>query len=97
VPGVPFQVDPPSGTNHVALSAPAADLAAWLLSDASVLMCPVMPPAAELERMVESSLQEAEGAALARSRAALLEAQDADASAAQVRGCVVCTARHCCW
>jgi hypothetical protein len=43
-----------------------------------------MPPAAELERMVESSLQQAEGAALERSRALLLEAQEADASAAQV-------------
>lgn len=51
-------------------------------------MCPVMPPAAELERMVEAALQQAEGAALERSRVLLLEAQEADCSGAQVRGCV---------
>jgi hypothetical protein len=44
-----------------------------------------MPPAAELERVVEASLQQAEGAALERSRVLLLEAQEADASGTQVR------------
>ncbi|WIA08874.1 hypothetical protein OEZ85_008295 [Tetradesmus obliquus] len=97
VPGVPFQVDPPAGTHHVALSAPAADLAAWLLSEFSVLMCPVMPPAAELERMVEAALQQAEGAALERSRVLLLEAQEADCSGAQSLPLPYCAVRPALW
>lgn len=85
VPGVPFEVEAPSGSNRVTLHAPAEELAAWLLSDASVLMCPVMPPAAELESLNEAVLQEAEAAALNHTSALLLNAKDGEAAMVQLQ------------
>ncbi|KAF8072806.1 jmj4 [Scenedesmus sp. PABB004] len=80
VPGVPFELEASAAANQVALSAPATTLAAWLLGDGLLLMCPVMPPAAELEGLDELQLQDAEAAALAACRQQLVEAKEAEAA-----------------
>eukprot|EP00878_Enallax_costatus_P012597 GHUV01013156.1.p1 GENE.GHUV01013156.1~~GHUV01013156.1.p1 ORF type:complete len:710 (+),score=269.29 GHUV01013156.1:1298-3427(+) len=75
VPGVPFTVDG-SSVIQVKLTAPAPELARWLLSDQSLLMCPVMPAAAELEGLQETLMQDAETATLSKCRQQLLEATE---------------------
>lgn len=62
--------------NQVRLIAQAPELAQWLLSDQSLLMCPVMPAAAELEGLQETLMQDAEAATLSKCRQQLLEATE---------------------
>lgn len=75
VPGVPFTVDDSSST-QVILTAQAPDLAQWLLGDQSLLMCPVMPAAAELEGLQETLMLDAEAATLSKCRQQLVEATE---------------------
>lgn len=80
VPGVPFIVDANS-TKQVKLTGQAPKVAQWLLS--SLLMCPVMPAASELEGLQETLMQEAETATLGNCRQQLLEATEMERSLMQ--------------
>lgn len=73
---MPFDVE--INGHQVVLNAPAGRLADWLRSDASIVMCPVMPPVAELDALHEGTLLEAEAMALSRCRQRLLQAGDAE-------------------
>lgn len=78
VPGVPFKVHSGDSNSSVALTARAADLSEWLLGEQSVLLCPVMPAAAELEGLQEGLLLDAEHTILSKCRQRFAEAQAKD-------------------
>eukprot|EP00879_Flechtneria_rotunda_P003046 GHRR01003266.1.p1 GENE.GHRR01003266.1~~GHRR01003266.1.p1 ORF type:complete len:686 (+),score=259.67 GHRR01003266.1:1502-3559(+) len=78
VPSVPFVVRPSHG-QQVLLTAQAAELAQWLMGEQSLMLCPVMPPAADLEHLPQQTLLDLEAVSLAECRQRLKDARSREA------------------